>query len=145
MGWVWVRPECYDKELMDDFMNRTEFSWHTEPKLHPESMVPLDVIFRGDHPKLFTQKKYHYVHCTVNLKENGGLLDEVIFVVNTENTEDLDYLNELVPSQKQYQTLVPDTTQRQSKQDFSYLWAAVTEREAVYVKIDDDVVGSQPE
>lgn len=66
MGWVWVRPECYDKVLIDDFMNRTEWSWHTEPKLKPESMVPLDVVFRGDHPKLFTSKKYHYVHCTVS-------------------------------------------------------------------------------
>ncbi|POS70691.1 hypothetical protein DHEL01_v210914 [Diaporthe helianthi] len=66
MGWVWVRPECYDKELVEEFMNRTEYSWHTEPKLLSESMVPLDIVFRGDHPKLFTQKKYHYVHCTVS-------------------------------------------------------------------------------
>ncbi|KAG8167638.1 hypothetical protein KVR01_003327 [Diaporthe batatas] len=66
MGWVWVRPECYDKELVQEFMNRTDYSWHTEPKLHADSMVPLDVVFRGDHPKLFTQKKYHYIHCTVS-------------------------------------------------------------------------------
>ena len=66
MGWVWVRPECYDAEMVADFLNRTEFSWHTEPKLTPESKVSMDVIFRGDHPKLFTQKKYHSVHCTVS-------------------------------------------------------------------------------
>lgn len=65
MAWIWVRPECYDQKLVDDFMNRTDYSWHTNPKLTPESLVPLDVVFRGDHPKLFTQKKYHYVHCTV--------------------------------------------------------------------------------
>lgn len=66
MGWVWVRPECYDAEMTADFLNRTDFTWHTEPKLTPESKVPMDVIFRGDHPKLFTQKKYHSVHCTVS-------------------------------------------------------------------------------
>lgn len=66
MGWVWVRPECYDAEMVTEFLNRTEFTWHTEPKLTPESKVPMEVIFRGDHPKLFTQNKYHYVHCTVS-------------------------------------------------------------------------------
>lgn len=81
----------------------------------------------------------------VNLKENGGLLDEVIFVVNTEIPEDLDYLNELIPSQKQYRTFIPDATLRQSKQDFSHLWAAVTEKDAIYIKIDDDTVGSHLE
>ena len=65
MGWIWTRPECYDAELVEDFMNRTDWSWHTDPKLTEESKVPMDVIYRGDHPKLFTSKKYHYVHCTV--------------------------------------------------------------------------------
>ena len=80
-----------------------------------------------------------------NLKANGGLLDEVIFVVNTEIPEDLDYLNELIPSQKQYRTFIPDATLRQSKQDFSHLWVAVTEKDAIYIKIDDDTVGSHLE
>lgn len=81
----------------------------------------------------------------VNLKENGGLLDEVIFVVNTEVPGDLDYLNELIPTQKQYRTFIPDATLKKSKQDFSHLWAAVTEKDAIYFKIDDDMVGSQIE
>ena len=72
------------------------------------------------------------------------MLDEVIFVVNTEKADDLEYLKELIPSQKQYRTYVPDQTQRQSKQDFSHLWAVVTERDAIYIKIDDDVVGFRP-
>jgi hypothetical protein len=63
MSWLWVRPECYDQELIDDFMNRTEWSWHTDWKLTPETEVPLDIIFRGDHPQLFTAKKYHAIHC----------------------------------------------------------------------------------
>ncbi|KAJ5958812.1 uncharacterized protein N7479_005962 [Penicillium vulpinum] len=64
MSWLWVRPECYDKVLIDDFMNRTEWSWHTDWKLTPETKVPLDVVFSGEHPQLYTSKKYHSIHCT---------------------------------------------------------------------------------
>ncbi|KAL9107113.1 MAG: hypothetical protein Q9227_007979 [Pyrenula ochraceoflavens] len=64
MSWLWVRPECYDKELIDNFMARTDWSWHTEWNLTAESQVPLDVVFRGDHPQLYTSKKYHSIHCT---------------------------------------------------------------------------------
>ncbi|ETI25971.1 hypothetical protein G647_02748 [Cladophialophora carrionii CBS 160.54] len=64
MSWLWVRPECYDAELIDDFMQRTDWSWHTDWHLTPESQVPMDIVFRGDHPQLFTAKKYHAIHCT---------------------------------------------------------------------------------
>jgi len=64
MSWLWVRPECYDQELIDNFMNRTDWSWHSDWKLTPESRIPLEEVVRGDHAKLFTQKKYHSVHCT---------------------------------------------------------------------------------
>ncbi|OIW24355.1 hypothetical protein CONLIGDRAFT_648522 [Coniochaeta ligniaria NRRL 30616] len=67
MSWIWVRPECYDAELVAEFMNRTDFSWHTEPKLKPETKLGIDVVLRGDHPVLFTQKDYHNVHCFVRL------------------------------------------------------------------------------
>jgi hypothetical protein len=64
MSWLWVRPECYDQALIDNFMNRTDWSWHTDWRLTPESQVPLETVLRGDHPHLFTQKKYHSIHCT---------------------------------------------------------------------------------
>jgi hypothetical protein len=66
MSWVWVRPECYDAELVEDFMNRTDWSWHTDPKLTPVSAVPMEEIYRGYHPKLFISKMYHTVHCSVS-------------------------------------------------------------------------------
>ena len=66
MSWIWVRPECYDAELVEDFFTNTNYSWHTEPKLRPETKVPMDVVRRGDHPKLFVQKEYHEVHCAVS-------------------------------------------------------------------------------
>lgn len=67
MSWIWVRPECYDAELVAEFMAQTNFSWHTEPKLKPETKLDMEIIYRGDHPKLFTQKDYHTVHCFVSL------------------------------------------------------------------------------
>jgi hypothetical protein len=69
-----------------------------------------------------------------NLKANGGVLDGVIFVVNTEKENDLDYLEELLLTDTAYSKFEPD--------DESYLgmWASVTEPDTVYIKIDDDVV-----
>ncbi|KAK1774234.1 hypothetical protein QBC45DRAFT_446254 [Copromyces sp. CBS 386.78] len=69
MSWIWVRPECYDAELVEDFFMNTNYSWHTEPKLKPDTKVPMDVIRRGDHPKLFVQKEYHSVHCAYMMKK----------------------------------------------------------------------------
>lgn len=69
MSWIWVRPECYDGDLVDEFMANTNFSWHSEPKLKAESKLHMDVIFRGDYPKLFTQKEYHSVHCFYMMKK----------------------------------------------------------------------------
>ena len=64
MSWLWVRPECHDQALIDDFLNRTDWSWHTDWQLTPESRVPLPAVVAGDHPQLFTSKKYHSIHCT---------------------------------------------------------------------------------
>ncbi|KAK4107473.1 hypothetical protein N656DRAFT_674599, partial [Canariomyces notabilis] len=69
MSWIWVRPECYDGELIAEFFSQTNFSWHTEPKLKPETKLSMDIIHRGDHPKLFTQKDYHTVHCFYMMKK----------------------------------------------------------------------------
>ncbi|KAK4214177.1 hypothetical protein QBC37DRAFT_314791 [Rhypophila decipiens] len=69
MSWIWVRPECYDPDLVAEFMAQTNFSWHTEPKLRPETRVDMDIIYRGDFPKLFTQKDYHTVHCFYMMKK----------------------------------------------------------------------------
>lgn len=69
-----------------------------------------------------------------NLKVNGGLLDEVIFAINTDIKEDLDYLdNELLPF-PYYRKFTADGG--------GYLgqWSAVDERHTIYVKMDDDVV-----
>jgi hypothetical protein len=71
-----------------------------------------------------------------NLRDNGGLLDEVIFAVNTEKKADLAYLEELVASHPRYKKHVA------TKEYEWYIgaWEAVDDPKAIYVKIDDDVV-----
>ncbi|KAF2433021.1 hypothetical protein EJ08DRAFT_669189 [Tothia fuscella] len=70
-----------------------------------------------------------------NLKENGGILDEVIFAVHTDNEGDLEYLDRLVNTTSSY------TKYKQEGEYESWVgsWEKV-ERGNIYVKIDDDVV-----
>jgi hypothetical protein len=71
-----------------------------------------------------------------NLVENGGMLDEVIFAVHTDKTDDLEYLDQLVATSASY-------TKYKTEKDYEWLvgsWEKV-ERGNLYIKIDDDVVG----
>ncbi|KAB5526428.1 hypothetical protein GE09DRAFT_1178171 [Coniochaeta sp. 2T2.1] len=73
-----------------------------------------------------------------NLRENGGVLDEVVFAINTDDQDDLAYLEDLLKTSPKYSKHVP-----QGEYDSHWWfgnWEAVSERDAVYVKIDDDVV-----
>jgi hypothetical protein len=72
-----------------------------------------------------------------NLVENGGMLDEVIFAVHTDNEHDLEYLDQLVNTTHSY-------TKYQQEKDYEWLvgsWEKV-ERGNIYIKIDDDVVST---
>ncbi|KAN0090214.1 hypothetical protein V8E51_018793 [Hyaloscypha variabilis] len=71
-----------------------------------------------------------------NLKEYGGLLDEVIWSVNTDKEDDLAYLEELVASNSRYRK------HEATKKYEWYIgaWEAVQDPHAIYLKIDDDVV-----
>ncbi|KAI0532060.1 hypothetical protein GGR58DRAFT_523602 [Xylaria digitata] len=64
MGWAWVCPECFNCEIVEEYLGRGNFTFHTDLNLTSESIVPMDIIFQGDCPKLFTQKLYHLVNCT---------------------------------------------------------------------------------
>ena len=76
-----------------------------------------------------------------NLAVNGGLLDNVIFMENTDNQADLDYLKKLVADVPQYE-------RREVKREgdhhgwggFDTMWASFTEDDTIYLKIDDDIV-----
>ena len=72
------------------------------------------------------------------MPEQGGWLDEVHFVRNTDKLEDLSYLEKLVASNPRFKIVDIDAA-RQKVDPFSASWELL-ERDAIYVKIDDDVV-----
>ena len=69
-----------------------------------------------------------------NLLSSGGWLDEVVWGVNTDNTNDLAYLDKLLPTTPAYRKV--------ELADRSYfgLWNESVEAGNIYVKLDDDVV-----
>lgn len=69
-----------------------------------------------------------------NLVSNGGFLDEVHWAINTENQEDLAYLDELVKTTDSYKKIdIPGF-------GYNSIWEHAVEPEHLYIKIDDDIV-----
>lgn len=71
-----------------------------------------------------------------NLAVNGGWLDEVHWVRNTDHPEDVEYLEEILASNPAYKLLTLEAT---GFIGYGLAWSHLEEG-AVYVKIDDDVV-----
>jgi hypothetical protein len=69
-----------------------------------------------------------------NLVINGGWLDEVIWGVNTDNADDLVYLEEIIPTSPFYRRIDLD------ERGYVNLWNQSVEYGNIYVKMDDDVV-----
>jgi hypothetical protein len=69
-----------------------------------------------------------------NLAINGGWLDEVIWGVNTQDADDLAYLEELIPTSSSYRQL------DLQKGGYVNLWNQSVEYGNIYIKVDDDVV-----
>ncbi|KAL8688437.1 MAG: hypothetical protein Q9218_005656, partial [Villophora microphyllina] len=75
-----------------------------------------------------------------NLKANGGLLDEIIFLVRTDDVDDLAYLNQLVANTAGYtRRNLTNSNGRASKITYGQAWEVV-ERGTMYIKIDDDIM-----
>ena len=72
-----------------------------------------------------------------NLVENGGILDEVIFLAKTKDKDDLAYLEDLIQKNPKYSAEYHNETGL----NFSKMYGSCTKGN-VYVKIDDDVVCS---
>ena len=70
-----------------------------------------------------------------NLVSNGGFLDELHFVVNTAKKQDLEYLDKLVGQVEGYKKIVIE------KLGYQSIWEHTVERNNMYIKIDDDLVG----
>jgi hypothetical protein len=72
MSFIWVRPECYHGDLLEDFMKRSEWAWYSDPQL--KHKLPMDEVFNGDHPQAFAPKQYHQIHCTYMWRKMHSVL-----------------------------------------------------------------------
>ncbi|KAI9787045.1 MAG: hypothetical protein M1816_007716 [Peltula sp. TS41687] len=82
------------------------------------------------------------LHCYLqkNLAINGGVLDEVQFIVKTEDTDDLKWLDKAIAKTPGYTKVTVSTGSVDYKAfDFSNAWESI-QRDTLYIKIDDDVV-----
>lgn len=77
-----------------------------------------------------------------NLVDNGGWLDEVHWVQNTDKNDDLKYLDEILARQPRYKK-IDLTGEGVGFIGYGFAWGHL-ERGNLYVKIDDDVVGIFP-
>jgi len=80
-------------------------------------------------------------HLRKNLVVNGGYLDEVHFIANTEDKADLAYLDELVAEVPEY---VRWNQATKTSNGWTDLWIHANdfEENTILIKIDDDVVST---
>ncbi|KAI0021245.1 hypothetical protein F4780DRAFT_770317 [Xylariomycetidae sp. FL0641] len=79
-----------------------------------------------------------------NLAANGGYLDEVWFMVHTDDAADLAWLEAVVAARRdgRYKIVRPGPCQGSS---YGCIWDPVVEDDTIYVKIDDDIVFIHPD
>ena len=75
-----------------------------------------------------------------NLLSNGGWLDEVHFVINTDKKDDIEWLDTMIPEVKEYKKIETDSKEFTiQKEGYNSGWATCNDKD-MYIKIDDDIV-----
>ncbi len=72
-----------------------------------------------------------------NLVSSGGWLDEVVWAINTDNIDDLAWLDDLLPTTPEYRKVIPK--KKKTDNSFSGLWNDSVSAGNIYIKLDDDV------
>lgn len=62
MSYTWVHPNCFDQELMYEFLGESDWHWYTDED-STESLT-LDDVTRGQHEYVYVTWKYYITHCT---------------------------------------------------------------------------------
>lgn len=104
------------------------------PWSKPANQRVLGLIFYG------RRKRVEILKCYLerNLVDQGGWLDEVHFIRNTKDVEDLEFLESIVAANSHFK--IVDLPEEDDGEDRYALSWKTMERDAVYIKIDDDVV-----
>ena len=100
------------------------------PWKKPTGFKIIGLIFFG------RQRTVEILDCYLkrNLISNGGFLDEVLWVANTHNEDDLKYMDKLVKTSALYRNL--------TLIDLGYdrVWEHAVDDKNMFIKIDDDMV-----
>ncbi|KIW13731.1 hypothetical protein PV08_08922 [Exophiala spinifera] len=98
----------------------------------PDGVKVIGMVFYG------RRDRSQILHCFLmhNLVDNGGWLDEVQWIRNTDNEDDLRYLDEILTQTPRYKQVHQERTKDQG---YSDAWSKL-EPGQIYVKIDDDLV-----
>jgi hypothetical protein len=88
------------------------------------------VVFFGRHRHIEILLKY----LEANVKENGGILDKIVFAVKTNNKEDLNYLDEIMKRNKTYIQWKQFTVNKA----YGEVYGMVHDDDLMF-KIDDDI------
>ncbi|EEP81319.1 predicted protein [Uncinocarpus reesii 1704] len=96
-------------------------------------MPIIGMVFFGRRDRVKT------LHCYLerNLVDNGGWLDEIEFIANTDIKQDLEFLDEIIKRSPRYKKVLlenPVSGPEQTK-----LWRNV-KRGTMYIKLDDDIM-----
>lgn len=62
MSFSWLKPECYDRKLVEDFSRLGDWQWFLDEKSGVE--VPKEIVKQGGQGDLFVSMEYHLFHCT---------------------------------------------------------------------------------
>jgi len=100
--------------------------------IKPKDVKVIGLVFFG------RKDRVRILRCYLerNLAVNGGWLDEVHWVRNTDTKDDVDYLHKLIASNPSYKQIEIKET---GFIGYGLAWSTLEEG-AIYVKIDDDVV-----
>ena len=101
-------------------------------QLKPKDVRIIGLVFFGRKDRVQIMKCY----LERNLAVNGGWLDEVHWIRNTDNEEDIEYLHELIANTPSYKQI---DIKEHGFAGYGLAWTTLEEG-AIYVKIDDDVV-----
>ncbi|EXK25541.1 hypothetical protein FOMG_17808 [Fusarium oxysporum f. sp. melonis 26406] len=105
-----------------------------KPLVKPEGVIVSGFVFYGRKSRVSSMRCY----LERNLVDNGGWLHEVLWVANTQNEGDLDYLDEIIASNpEKYKKIIPEKPL--STYTYYKVWQLL-ERGKYYVKIDDDIL-----
>lgn len=100
------------------------------PWKKPKGFKIVGLIFFG------RQRTVEILDCYLkrNLVSNGGFLDEVLWVANTHDEDDLKYMDKLVKSSPLYRNLTLIDL------GYAQVWEHAVDDKNMFVKIDDDMV-----